>query len=750
MECFSGFWSRRLREGDLSAPWIFGGVHSTNLPPTTPKELFSIEESYFQQIISDNMENDLREILREKAEKHRDYYNSLIGTDITDSISSPSDQTMVVPVPIAVSDAPVTTELPEPSSTGSTTTKPRQRRRGVYEIEGMLPEPTEFKSVKLLRENYIAMLEKTSKQLSRVSESRDENSEISDEKPEILEKSELLVPPSSGYSSSTASGASDDEREKNWRKIERRSGSSDSAVQSDEEGPIQSNWGEKKEEIFPIDGYQPRSPYSPRCSVDHSNVPSKTIIEAHYVPLPLDRKFSVDVISETNSDTFDESRRHSCFSEGAEDQPRYRYWRTPSVVVSDYSDDIMGLTLEDIEYIRSRRDNSISPDSSLHSSCSNLNFCGSTISGLDGDYVLCQPYRKSSNCSTCSTLSDEEESPVGDTLLQPHKNREPSGWRKLRNIVQWTPFFQTYKKQRYPWVQLAGHQGNFKAGPDQGTILKKLCAKEEKCFKILMKDVLRPYVPEYKGLVTSDDGECSYIQLQDLLGDFVSPCVMDCKIGVRTYLEEELAKAKEKPKLRKDMYDKMCQIDQTAPTDEEHKLKGVTKPRYMVWRETISSTATLGFRIEGIRSADGTSTKDFKTTKTKDQVMAAFEKFTDGFPHAIPKYIQRLKAIKATLETSQFFNSHEVIGSSLLFVHDRFNANVWLIDFAKTIVLPENVKITHSSKWKVGNHEDGYLIGVNNLIKIYMNMLEQQPVTVSPPLALQDPPEVAQDSVEKT
>lgn len=66
-----------------------------------------------------------------------------------------------------------------------------------------------------------------------------------------------------------------------------------------------------------------------------------------------------------------------------------------------------------------------------------------------------------------------------------------------------------------------------------------------------MKDVLRPYVPEYKGLVVSEDGECSYIQLQDLLGDFVSPCVMDCKIGVRTYLEEELAKAKEKPKLRK-------------------------------------------------------------------------------------------------------------------------------------------------------------------------------------------------------
>lgn len=83
------------------------------------------------------------------------------------------------------------------------------------------------------------------------------------------------------------------------------------------------------------------------------------------------------------------------------------------------------------------------------------------------------------------------------------------------------------------------------------------------------------------------------------------------------------------------MYEKMCQIDKTAPSEEEHRLKGVNKPRYMVWRETISSTATLGFRIEGIKRADGTSSKDFKTTKTKEQIIRAFRDFTDGFPHAI-------------------------------------------------------------------------------------------------------------------
>ncbi len=72
-----------------------------------------------------------------------------------------------------------------------------------------------------------------------------------------------------------------------------------------------------------------------------------------------------------------------------------------------------------------------------------------------------------------------------------------------------------------------------------------------------------------------------FIELEDLLGDFHNPCVMDCKIGVRTYLEEELKKAKEKPKLRKDMYEKMYLIDPNAPLPEEHQLRGVTKPRYL-------------------------------------------------------------------------------------------------------------------------------------------------------------------------
>ncbi|ALC48962.1 IP3K2, partial [Drosophila busckii] len=349
-----------------------------------------------------------------------------------------------------------------------------------------------------------------------------------------------------------------------------------------------------------------------------------------------------------------------------------------------------------------------------------------------------------SDVSTSATGSAAE---IGGAAGSPNAatsgTKKSSGWRKIRNIVQWTPFFQTYKKQRYPWVQLAGHQGNFKAGPEPGTVLKKLCPKEEECFQVLMQDVLRPYVPVYKGQVTSEDGEL-YLQLQDLLSDYVQPCVMDCKVGVRTYLEEELSKAKEKPKLRKDMYDKMIQIDAQAPNAEEHAAKAVTKPRYMVWRETISSTATLGFRIEGIKKSDGTSSKDFKTTKSREQIKLAFSEFLSGHPHILvrscvgrcqivilivispfvlqPRYIQRLRAIRGTLDVSEFFQTHEVIGSSLLFVHDHTHASVWLIDFAKTVALPPEHNIDHYSAWKVGNHEDGYLIGINNLIDIFVEL----------------------------
>jgi len=38
--------------------------------------------------------------------------------------------------------------------------------------------------------------------------------------------------------------------------------------------------------------------------------------------------------------------------------------------------------------------------------------------------------------------------------------------------------------------------------------------------------------------------------MEDLLASFHEPCIMDCKIGVRTYLEEDLDKSERDPEPR--------------------------------------------------------------------------------------------------------------------------------------------------------------------------------------------------------
>lgn len=72
--------------------------------------------------------------------------------------------------------------------------------------------------------------------------------------------------------------------------------------------------------------------------------------------------------------------------------------------------------------------------------------------------------------------------------------------------------------------------GSFKAAAN-GRILKKHCESEQRCLDRLMNNVLKPYVPAYHGDVMKD-GE-RYNQMEDLLAEFDSPCVMDCKMGVR-------------------------------------------------------------------------------------------------------------------------------------------------------------------------------------------------------------------------
>lgn len=54
----------------------------------------------------------------------------------------------------------------------------------------------------------------------------------------------------------------------------------------------------------------------------------------------------------------------------------------------------------------------------------------------------------------------------------------------------------------------------------------------------------------------------------------------------------------------------MVAIDLSAPTDKENEERQILKPRYMIWRESLSSTQDLGFRIEAIKVNEKTISQE--------------------------------------------------------------------------------------------------------------------------------------------
>jgi 1D-myo-inositol-triphosphate 3-kinase len=272
-------------------------------------------------------------------------------------------------------------------------------------------------------------------------------------------------------------------------------------------------------------------------------------------------------------------------------------------------------------------------------------FTGMSISPLPGPRGVSPPMEGSS-----------AKSP--GRIRDPYKKRGP--WEKVRKFVQaLSPFTLQFNKKKYAWVQLAGHQDSFRPGEKAGSIQKKSDQNECSALKALSMDaILRPFVPEYNQTVIKD-GQL-FVEMSDLLREFTDPAVMDIKMGVRTYLEDELEKARTKKVLRQDMYKKMVEIDPAEPTEEEHAQQAITKPRYMQWRETISSSSSLGFRIEGIKTSEGNSLKDFKTTKLEYDVKCALRDFISENPCVKEPFLRRLCDIRAAMEQSEFFRKHEV------------------------------------------------------------------------------------------
>ncbi|CAH2086397.1 unnamed protein product [Euphydryas editha] len=317
------------------------------------------------------------------------------------------------------------------------------------------------------------------------------------------------------------------------------------------------------------------------------------------------------------------------------------------------------------------------------------------------------------------TGSSVETTPAAPTLTTP--STQPSDLLKflaINALELSAPASDALLKSRSSeWFQLSGHPGSLApAGP--GTVWKRRAAGDHpahnpECdaYKALAAcPHMRSAIPRfYREL---EYGGENFIELQDLLHGFRDPHVMDIKMGTRTFLEDEVSNAR----ARTDLYEKMVRLDPNAPTEAEHAARAVTKLRYMQFREQCSSSAEQGFRIEAVKMPGEPPLTDLQKVREPKQLSATIARFLGDDERARRAIAARLREIRSLFEKSEFFRTHEIVGSSIFIIYDDERVGAWLIDFAKTRRVPNDIKVTHREPWQQGNHEEGFLYGLDRLI----------------------------------
>jgi 1D-myo-inositol-triphosphate 3-kinase len=185
----------------------------------------------------------------------------------------------------------------------------------------------------------------------------------------------------------------------------------------------------------------------------------------------------------------------------------------------------------------------------------------------------------------------------------------------------------------------------------------------------------------------------------------------------------------------------MVSLDKRAVLPEEEAAGAITKLRYLKFREALTTTQTLGFRIDAMKIGDDPNLNDTplnfrRGPREPSAVLRELTRFVCGNRTLAAAFAARLRALRTALEADEhFFPRHCLIRSSLLFTYDLPSAHaphsppsgdaslhrvgVHMIDFSSSRQARGDVRISHRRPWQVGNHEDGYLLGVDNLIRMF-------------------------------
>ena len=330
---------------------------------------------------------------------------------------------------------------------------------------------------------------------------------------------------------------------------------------------------------------------------------------------------------------------------------------------------------------------------------------------------------------------------------------------------------------------IAGHVANFRKTP-HGTLLKTTAAAEARTYKAFeaAKSPVARFLPELHDVKDSTRKRV-IIEMSDLTHGVDQPCLMDIKMATRTFTEEDAASQEQ----RADLLAKMLKVNPDAATPAEAAAGGITKMRYLRFREGASTSATLGFRVDAVQLADGLEgvVPDSNELKSIDSVAAVNTAIRQYIQYRQPlarEFGLRLRELREALEGDDVFMSHSFVRTSvsslllacwaltahltltfhphltspltshlspspyptphprptpnqLLFVYSAVtcSCSVHLIDMSK--VQKAARVLAHRGPWQPGNDEDGYLDGLDALIRSFEELSDEAPMAPPPGLS---------------
>ena len=110
--------------------------------------------------------------------------------------------------------------------------------------------------------------------------------------------------------------------------------------------------------------------------------------------------------------------------------------------------------------------------------------------------------------------------------------------------------------------------------------------------------------------------------------------------------------------------------------------------------------------------------KELRTVATEEQVKDVILQYVQRRPQVLASLVPQLREMRAEMEKCAVFMSHSFIRTSLLFKYSNGTneTSVHMIDLKGAA--PAGRTLTHRAANEAGNGEDGYLTGVDNLIRI--------------------------------